>query len=263
MQWYYAANGKQAGPINESELQLLVSKGTILPDTLVWNKTMKDWTPYKTVELSSAVDDSSANNIPDVKQIPCSECKQSFSQTDMIQYRNSWVCAACKPVFLQKLKEGLNVSGAFNYAGFWIRFGAYFIDGLILMVVQLVLFTPVFYLFFTRFNKIASNNSAPDMSDMGLILGLYGLVVFLAFVIKVAYETWFVGKYAATPGKMVCRLTVITADGSTVSYLRACGRYFGKMLSSMTLCIGFIIAAFDDEKRGLHDHICETRVIQN
>ena len=51
-------------------------------------------------------------------------------------------------------------------------------------------------------------------------------------------------------------------DGSPVSYLRALGRYFGKLLSYLICSIGFIIAAFDDEKRGLHDHICSTRVIR-
>ena len=41
----------------------------------------------------------------------------------------------------------------------------------------------------------------------------------------------------------------------------AVGRYFAKFLSSITLCIGFIIAAFESEKRSLHDHICGTRVV--
>jgi uncharacterized RDD family membrane protein YckC len=39
------------------------------------------------------------------------------------------------------------------------------------------------------------------------------------------------------------------------------GRFFAKILSAMMLWIGFIIAAFDREKRALHDHICGTRVV--
>jgi len=38
-------------------------------------------------------------------------------------------------------------------------------------------------------------------------------------------------------------------------------RFFATMLSQLTLYIGYIIAAFDDEKRSLHDHICDTRVV--
>jgi uncharacterized RDD family membrane protein YckC len=54
---------------------------------------------------------------------------------------------------------------------------------------------------------------------------------------------------------------VVTADGGRVSYLRALGRYFAKMLSGFTCLIGYIIAAFDGQKRALHDHICNTRVV--
>ncbi len=57
-------------------------------------------------------------------------------------------------------------------------------------------------------------------------------------------------------------LKVIRSDGSPISYWRAFGRYLGTQLSSLTLMIGYIIAAFDDEKRALHDHICDTRVVR-
>jgi uncharacterized RDD family membrane protein YckC len=43
---------------------------------------------------------------------------------------------------------------------------------------------------------------------------------------------------------------------------RAAGRYFAKMISSMILMIGYIIAGFDSQKRALHDIICDTRVIK-
>ena len=77
----------------------------------------------------------------------------------------------------------------------------------------------------------------------------------------ISYETIFIGKYGATVGKMACRIKVVTADGGQVSYLRAVGRYFAKLLSAFTLMIGYIIAAFDPEKRALHDRICNTRVV--
>jgi uncharacterized RDD family membrane protein YckC len=70
-----------------------------------------------------------------------------------------------------------------------------------------------------------------------------------------------VGKFAATPGKMACGLKVIMSDGSQVTYWRALGRHFAKVLSVLILYIGYIMVAFDEEKRGLHDRICDTRVI--
>jgi uncharacterized RDD family membrane protein YckC len=60
---------------------------------------------------------------------------------------------------------------------------------------------------------------------------------------------------------MACKLEVVTADGGKVSYGRALGRYFSTWLSSLICAIGYIMAAFDGQKRALHDHICNTRVI--
>jgi uncharacterized RDD family membrane protein YckC len=53
----------------------------------------------------------------------------------------------------------------------------------------------------------------------------------------------------------------VTATGGKVSYPRALGRFFAKILSSLICLIGFIIAGFDSEKRALHDRICDTRVV--
>jgi uncharacterized RDD family membrane protein YckC len=80
--------------------------------------------------------------------------------------------------------------------------------------------------------------------------------------VPAAYDTWFVGKYGATPGKMACKLKIVDPDGGQIPYLRAFGRHFAKWLSSMTLLIGYIMAVFDEEKRTLHDRVCETRVIR-
>ena len=42
----------------------------------------------------------------------------------------------------------------------------------------------------------------------------------LQFALPMAYDTWFVGKYGATPGKMARGLKVVVEDGSRVSCLR-------------------------------------------
>jgi uncharacterized RDD family membrane protein YckC len=88
------------------------------------------------------------------------------------------------------------------------------------------------------------------------------IITLLSFVISAAYDIWFVGRFGATPGKMACKIQIVTDDGGKVPYSRALGRYFAKWISSMILGIGFLMAAFDDEKRTLHDRICETRVIR-
>ena len=66
----------------------------------------------------------------------------------------------------------------------------------------------------------------------------------------------------ATVGKMAMGLRVVTDQGQRLSFLNATGRYFAKIISAIILCIGFIMIAFTDRKRGLHDMIAGTLVIK-
>jgi uncharacterized RDD family membrane protein YckC len=137
-----------------------------------------------------------------------------------------------------------------DYAGFWIRFAALAIDAFILGIVNMVIFIPL-----GMFMPTSPDNPMVFISFMPVIM-------LLQYAIPAAYDTWFVGKYGATPGKMACKLKIVVEDGSRVSYLRAFGRHFAKWLSAMILLIGYIMAAFDDQRRTLHDRICETRVVR-
>jgi uncharacterized RDD family membrane protein YckC len=171
----------------------------------------------------------------------------------MIRHGNIFVCANCKPRFMQKLAEGAAVPGTVRYAGFWRRFLAYWIDAIILFgvnfILQTVLFVPAF--------SMVPGDPNVGLNQLGLFLGLYALQFAIAFT----YETVLIFKYGATLGKLVCNLEVVTAEGRPLSYALSVGRFFAKILNSFTLLIGYIIAAFDDEKRGLHDRLCNTRVI--
>ena len=178
----------------------------------------------------------------------CTECGNVFPAEDVIRHASALVCANCKPAFLQKLAEGAEIrTGKLRYAGFWLRFGAVLLDAVILLVVNTFLTTVV---------AGATLSQTLGTAQRGLALGL-----FIQIGTAVGYETLLIGKYGATLGKMACKIQVVTADGSRVSYLLAFGRYFAKMLSAFTLSIGYIIAAFDPERRTLHDRICNTRVV--
>jgi uncharacterized RDD family membrane protein YckC len=85
----------------------------------------------------------------------------------------------------------------------------------------------------------------------------------VSYGLPAAYETFFIGTYGATLGKMLMKVKVIMPDGGRVSYARALGRHFAKLLSGIILYIGYLMAFWDDEKRALHDRICSTRVIVN
>ena len=244
MQWYYEGPDGQVGPISEDDFQTLIKNGTIGYSTLVWNSEMTDWKEYGSLNTSPEGNESSNKSL-------CAECGRSFSRDDMIKYGESWVCAQCKPIFVQKIKEGVNIT-QMDYAGFWIRFGAVFIDGLIMMVINMAI---SFSFTFIGLSK-ASSDDPTGIAKYSLI------ATFINLLINLSYEVFFIGKWGATIGKMACGLKVVTPEGDKISYLRAFARYLAKIVSSLTICIGYIMAAFDDEKRALHDRICSTRVIK-
>jgi len=181
----------------------------------------------------------------------CCGCGQRFSLDEMIRYKDSWVCARCKPVFVQKLKEGVSLPGVMEYAGFWLRLGAKTIDGMIVGVVSLVI-TLGGGMFL-----VGAMSSNPHTA-----IGIQIAMNLFQTILAAAYATWFIGKYGATPGKMACNLKVVAGDGGKLSYGKACSRHFSEYLSAIILGIGYLMSAFDPEKRALHDRMCNTRVVR-
>src|SRR5215469_5227129 len=66
----------------------------------------------------------------------------------------------------------------------------------------------------------------------------------------------------ATVGKMVCGLRVVDRQGQRISFGRASGRFFAKFISAAILLIGYLMAAFTERKRALHDIIAGTLVVK-
>jgi uncharacterized RDD family membrane protein YckC len=182
----------------------------------------------------------------------CAECGLVFSIEDMIRHGNAYVCANCKPIFMQKLAEGAEIrTTALRYAGFWVRFAAIFLDGVILLVLNIVLLGLML--------GLSTSQSVGIESQSSVVLDLLSIIIQLGT--GLCYEAVLIGKFGATLGKMACKIKVVTPEGGAVSYARAFARYFAKFLNAFTLGIGYVIAAFDAEKRTLHDRICNTRVI--
>ena len=189
----------------------------------------------------------------------CAECGQPTPPDELARFGDLLICPNCKNNYAQKLREGVAAQPVVEYAGFWIRFVAVIIDGIILGVVSIMV---NFALFGSMFNFPTPGSNTPPEAVLTGLLGRIGLSWIVNTVLACSYESFFLGKFGATPGKMALSLRVVRPDGSPISYGRAAGRYFGKLLSSMTLLIGYIIAGFDSQKRALHDMICDTRVIR-
>jgi uncharacterized RDD family membrane protein YckC len=178
----------------------------------------------------------------------CSECGQPRPKEDLARFGDRLICANCKIAYAQKLREGVASTATFVYAGFWIRFVAALLDGIILFVASVVV-------------QLAF---APMLRSRRLEVALMalGAVYLIDLAIGAAYEGVFVSRFGATPGKMALDLKVVRPDGGPISLGRAVGRYFAKIVSWIILGIGYIMAGFDSQKRALHDMLCDTRVIR-
>ncbi len=184
----------------------------------------------------------------------CSECGQPRPAGELARFGDRLICPDCKDIYVQKLREGVASTPAMVYGGFWIRFVAALIDGIILLVANGIL---------EYFLGISRAAAPVNPADIGAALSRAGVSSLISIAIGCTYEAWFIGKMAATPGKMAVGLKVVRPDGSAVSYGRAAGRYFAKILSAIILMIGYIMAGFDAQKRALHDMICDTRVVRS
>jgi uncharacterized RDD family membrane protein YckC len=182
-----------------------------------------------------------------------------FSEQEMLRYADLWVCASCKPVFIQKLREGEQIFGRMVYAGFWTRVAAKVIDGIIVLFINFSLSMILLMIF-----RGVARNETSFLINLLMNFGnlIYVVIAVVYFVIAVGYATLFLGRCSATPGKMACKVKVLVSDASRISYVRSLGRYFAEWASCAILGIGYLMAAFDNQKRTLHDRICATRVVK-
>jgi uncharacterized RDD family membrane protein YckC len=190
----------------------------------------------------------------------CAECGRPTASDELARFGDLLVCPECKDRYAQKLREGVAPAISFEYGGFWIRFLAVIIDGIILMVVGTILQYALLGNVGSRLQPPAPGT--PPEQFLGLFLGILGIAWALNTLIDCLYQSLFIGYLGATPGKMALSLKVVRPDGGPVGLPRAFGRYFAKILSGLILGIGYIMAGFDSQKRALHDQICDTRVIK-
>ena len=132
-----------------------------------------------------------------------------------------------------------------EYAGFWIRGWALMIDAVIV---------GTFALLIAMWLKFAS---AESVGPVALAPILQTLLVWIYMP-----ALWF-SPMQATAGQRICRLRVVDAmDGGRITFMRGLLRVLGMILSGLILGIGFLMAAFTERKRALHDIIAGTCVVK-
>lgn len=157
----------------------------------------------------------------------------------------AWVVLAACPPPLRSLKLGDMIrekeiiqTGTLvnptHFAGFWKRFAAILIDGIILGIVGGI---------------VSAIFGLPSGGPVGTLFGwLY-------------FATMESSSYQATVGKLILGIRVTGMEGQRITFARATLRYFAKIISALILMIGFLMAAWTERKQALHDIIADTLVV--
>ncbi len=185
---------------------------------------------------------------PEVPQIKCPACG--------IEQAKSSTCASCGLIFAKYRPPAQPAAPAVSdnladrpKAGFWLRFVAVFIDAIIVVAIQFVLG------FFLALAGAKVGRGGTEA--MG------GLLMIFGYVISFAYYIILTGHGGQTLGKMILRIQVVRTDGTSIGYGKAFFReVIGKFISGIIFAIGYLMAAFDDQKQALHDRMARTYVIK-
>ena len=159
--------------------------------------------------------------------------------------------------------------GQVKYAGFWLRLAAFIIDGFVISIAVCIVAIPIIIgIIAFGFNLKDIKGSSDFFNHGGLLLvgGIIGLIVLFVFLIIVMEWLYFAlmesSKFGGTLGKMAVHIKVVDMQGNRITFGRATGRYFSRIITDMTFFIGYIIAGFTEKKQALHDLIANCLVVQ-
>ena len=144
------------------------------------------------------------------------------------------------------------LGSALSYGGFWIRFLAFLIDACVLTVA----FLPLRIIFGISFWGLGRPIYGAPFLGLVFFASIFRLIVNWLYFAGLESSPW-----QATLGKMALGLRVVDLEGRRISFGQATGRFFGKILSAMIFCIGFIMAGFTARKQALHDMLAGTYVL--
>ncbi len=228
--WYFVFAGQRQGPVPEAKIRELISAGQVKPGTLVWTEGMAEWVPVESVPALASF---------------AAEAAQAGVHT-------------APPTLPGPLVAG--VPGPTNYAGFWLRAGALLVDSLIIGIAMFAV-----YCGFSGIVMVLGGAGGPTRSSgASSFVALGGCFLnFVPILLGWLYFAMFESsEKQATPGKAMMGLRVTDLEGRRISFGRATGRFFGRILSNFILFIGYIMAAFTEKKQALHDMIAGTLVLK-
>jgi uncharacterized RDD family membrane protein YckC len=199
----------------------------------------------------------------------CSNCGQAFAVAAAVARAPMMSSPVAAPiaggVAAVPAYAGYAAVPRVEYAGFWLRFLAFLIDNAVMGIGLVLILIPLIFL--TGLGGfIGEIHPDEDMNDVGIFM-LFGLL-FLAATVSLLW-TWLYhalmesSAWQATLGKKVLGLVVTDMAGRRVSFGRATGRHFAKIITNMVPAfIGYIMAGFTERKQALHDMIAGCLVLR-
>jgi uncharacterized RDD family membrane protein YckC len=145
------------------------------------------------------------------------------------------------------------------YAGFWLRVVAHIIDSFIIGTGMLVVFLILGIILGVGVAAVGEGNLENNPAIILLVVLFYLLMIVLPWLYAAFMES---SSWQATVGKRALGLIVTDIKGQPISFWRATGRHFGKIVSKMTFFIGYAMAGFTEKKQALHDMIADCLVLR-
>jgi uncharacterized RDD family membrane protein YckC len=233
-QWYYSRGGERQGPVAEDAIRAMAAAGTLDPNDYVWRDGMADWAPASSIPGLFAVAPVAPHMMP-----------QAAIQGAPLNY-----ASPVPPNYYGGYQYGP------AYAGFWLRFVAVIIDGILVGIVNFVLGFVVGLIVGGVMGS--SGSSQADIVLAAQICGFaVGLITeWLYFALMESSSS------QATLGKMALSLKVTDLQGQRISFGRATGRHFGKIISWLICSIGYMMAGWTERKQALHDSMASCLVVR-
>lgn len=151
------------------------------------------------------------------------------------------------------------------YAEFWLRFVAFIIDSIILSVLYLLLYKPFFGMILPiKYEEFAEMTSHGYASVTSVTVSSYlGYAEWTLIITTIFYHALMESsRYQASLGKLALELKVTDCSGNPIRFSKAILRNCAKILSSLVMMVGFIMAAFTSRKQALHDIIANTCILK-
>ena len=281
-QWYYADRNRQRqGPIEAGELAALFRRNEVSPDTLVWREGLEQWQVLgdfagelgllESAAVGAASDDDAVPTptpTPAPAAEPASEGRAVFAASEPAHAPATDAAYAAPatpyapPRAAVAAHDAVVRGGEVVYAGFWKRYAASVIDGLLFFVVMLVVMLVVGGLFGLGLSTLGSEMATGTLAPL-MVLGIYVVPI----VLQAFYFVWMHASASqATLGKLAVGIKVTDLDGNPIGTGQSLGRWAGYFFFHLLSCgIASLVSAFTTgltgRKQALHDMAAGTLVV--